>query len=135
MVWCDCHSKVPTGTLSTPSSVRSKKSTHRKDSCISAVRHSPDRHAIGATCVTDGLSQLQIVDLTDFLDETADQPLIMQMASSVRSSLESTGCLIVRNARVPLEKNEGFLDMMERYYAQAPEVKEVDCRPESGYQV
>jgi isopenicillin N synthase-like dioxygenase len=86
-------------------------------------------------CPTSRLSQLDVVDLTHFLKEPASNSIVMEMAKSVRSSLESTGCLVVRNPHVPMEKNEAFLDMMEGYFAQPRDIKMVDCRPESGYQV
>lgn len=48
-------------------------------------------------------------------------------------SLQSTGCLYVRDSRVLHADNEAFLDLLERYFASSDGIR--DARPELHYQV
>lgn len=58
-----------------------------------------------------------------------------QACQALATSLLETGIVILRDARVTDEQNNGFLDMMEDYFAQPKEAKMQDCHPELHYQV
>ena len=45
------------------------------------------------------------------------------------------GALLVQDSRVSEDDNTTFLDLIEDYFAQSPEVLKKDERPEVGYQV
>ena len=75
--------------------------------------------------------QLPVVDLSAALHSgTGDVA-----HHTVLQSLRDTGCVVVRDPRVPSDNNDAFLDMMEQYFARPREQKMADCRPEAHYQV
>jgi isopenicillin N synthase-like dioxygenase len=93
------------------------------------------RQTASAALVNVHSTQLDVVDLTDFVCGSTSHAARRRAASAVLNSLRHTGCLIVRDPRVPHESNNRFLDMMEQYFARPTEQKMRDCRPESHYQV
>ena len=60
---------------------------------------------------------------------------VRRCCEEVGDCLASKGVLVVRDPRVSESDNARFLDMMERYFEQAPEKIVEDARPEWGYQV
>ena len=60
---------------------------------------------------------------------------VNQLCQSVADCLRDTGCLVIRDPRVLAEDNMGFLDMMERYFAQSTSAKMKDSRPDLHFQV
>ena len=79
---------------------------------------------------------LPLFDLSGFL-VARDSPSAEQnrFCTEVASCLQQTGCLIVRDPRVSPEQSDCFLDMMERYFSQPPDLKMPDVHPELHYQV
>ncbi|KXZ41566.1 hypothetical protein GPECTOR_390g205 [Gonium pectorale] len=59
----------------------------------------------------------------------------LALAHGVADCLHKTGCLIVRDPRVPAAMNDTFLDLLERYFDQPADRKMADCRPNLDYQV
>lgn len=53
----------------------------------------------------------------------------------VAESLHRYGVLILRDPRVDESENNTFLDLVERYFEQPDEIKDLDKRPEYHYQV
>ena len=81
-------------------------------------------------------SPLPTFDLQPFLAGGNSSELFLQEeCKALADCLSRTGCLIVRDPRVASEDNAHFLDLMERYFGQASEVKFRDARPELHYQV
>ncbi|KAG2443195.1 hypothetical protein HYH02_009272 [Chlamydomonas schloesseri] len=59
----------------------------------------------------------------------------LKLCQDIAECLHQTGCLIVRDPRVPADMNDQFLDLLERYFGQPMERKLEDCRPSLDYQV
>jgi hypothetical protein len=85
---------------------------------------------------------LPVFDLAPFVradggcgDAGEGEAVLRELADGIADCLRRTGCLIVRDPRVPAEENEAFLDLMETYFCQDAAVKQLDCRPEFHYQV
>lgn len=53
----------------------------------------------------------------------------------VAACLRETGALVVRDPRCTTQDNDRFLDMMERYFGQAADLKRKQERPDLHYQV
>eukprot|EP00271_Cylindrocystis_brebissonii_P003437 TRINITY_DN1441_c0_g1_i1.p1 TRINITY_DN1441_c0_g1~~TRINITY_DN1441_c0_g1_i1.p1 ORF type:complete len:411 (+),score=78.15 TRINITY_DN1441_c0_g1_i1:210-1442(+) len=60
---------------------------------------------------------------------------LQRMSAEVARCLRETGALILRDPRVTDEDNSHFLDMMERYFGQADEIKKREARPDLLFQV
>ncbi|KAL1523880.1 hypothetical protein AB1Y20_018799 [Prymnesium parvum] len=78
-----------------------------------------------------------VVDLSPFTACGSDalSDAARAACAEVARSLLETGVVILRDARVTEEQNNGFLEMMEEYFAQPAEAKLPDCHPELHYQV
>ncbi len=87
--------------------------------------------ALGGACT------LPTLDLSPFLaqDNGKLDASLSTLCDKLADCLSSTGCLIVKDPRVASEDNSKFVDLMERYFGQAAEVKGRDARPELHYQV
>ena len=53
----------------------------------------------------------------------------------VAACLRETGALVIRDPRCTTQDNDRFLDMMERYFGQAADLKRKQERPDLHYQV
>ena len=80
------------------------------------------------------VSQLTPVDLSPVLRADASDAARQAAAQAVLHALRSTGCLVVRDPRVPMATNNEFLDLMESYFDRPAADKMADCRPETNYQ-
>ena len=60
---------------------------------------------------------------------------VRRCCEEIGDCLATKGVLVVRDPRVSESDNARFLDMMERYFEQAPEKIIEDARPQWGYQV
>jgi len=77
---------------------------------------------------------LPVVDLSPYLDNP-DSDEAKEACKKVADIIYNTSCLVIKDRRVPEEKNSRFLDMVERYFDQPTEVKMKDVRPQYSYQV
>jgi isopenicillin N synthase-like dioxygenase len=73
--------------------------------------------------------QIQIVDLTTYLDTKSDD----EGCRKIADALHRYGVVVIRDPRVPAKDNDRYLDMMETYFALSDGVR--DARPEYSYQV
>lgn len=81
-------------------------------------------------------TQLPVFDLSVFLNAPdKDAPEVQRLCAALAACLQQSSALVVRDPRVDTFDNEGFLDLMERYFAQPLEKKMADVRPELAYQV
>ncbi|CAG9464386.1 unnamed protein product [Pedinophyceae sp. YPF-701] len=81
-------------------------------------------------------SHLPVVDLAPLVDcEDFTSEAVQDTCKQIASCIVRTGCLLVRDPRVGQGDSDVFLDTMERYFAQPPEVKQADARPDLAYQV
>lgn len=60
---------------------------------------------------------------------------LRESCAKVSTCLRETGVLVIRDPRCSTEDNDRFLDMMERYFGQAADLKRQQERPELHYQV
>eukprot|EP00897_Mesotaenium_endlicherianum_P007660 jgi/Mesen1/6922/ME000358S06248 len=60
---------------------------------------------------------------------------LLKLCQDLATCLKEAGAIVVRDPRCSTEDNQKFLDMMERYFSQADEVKQQHARPEYHYQV
>lgn len=60
---------------------------------------------------------------------------LRESCAKVSACLRETGVLVIRDPRCSTEDNDRFLDMMERYFGQATDLKRQQERPELHYQV
>ena len=82
---------------------------------------------------------LPVIDLAGFLRLAAagappDAALLAEAARAA-DALHRFGLLIVRDPRASEADNDGFLDMLEAYFAQPDAAKLADVRKELFYQV
>ncbi|EFJ50218.1 hypothetical protein VOLCADRAFT_80362 [Volvox carteri f. nagariensis] len=82
----------------------------------------------------DSADVLPVFDLTAAVDKNPDEA-DPELCASIARCLHETGCLIVRDPRVPAAHNDRFLDLLERYFGQPADRKMADCRPSLDYQV
>ena len=75
-----------------------------------------------------------VVDLAAFLADASSAEARAACAACA-ASLEATGIVLLRDARVADADQAAFLDMMEDYFAQPEPVKLADVRKEVFYQV
>ncbi|KAG1654992.1 hypothetical protein FOA52_008883 [Chlamydomonas sp. UWO 241] len=85
-------------------------------------------------------AQLEVVDLTPLAGCAGRQGLLddeeaQRLCRAVSNSLRSTGCAIIKHPAVSTRDNDGFINMMESYFAQGHDAKMADVRPELHYQV
>jgi hypothetical protein len=105
-----------------------------------AARHAKKRIASDTSSPTISAEisledALRPIDLTEVVCGTASGSARKQIATAVVESLKTTGCLVVRDPRMPLHRNDTFLDLMEDYFSLPDDQKMKDCRPETSYQV
>ncbi|KAG2497219.1 hypothetical protein HYH03_004808 [Edaphochlamys debaryana] len=85
----------------------------------------------------DSADCLPVFDLTSVVGKAPDEYDAQdeELCRGIAECLHKTGCLIVRDPRVPNYMNEHFLDLLERYFEQPADRKMADCRPALDYQV
>lgn len=77
-----------------------------------------------------------MLDLGIFIHrDSSSQAERDDLCLQVASTLQSSGCLIVRDPRVDHAENDSFIDMMEVYFGRTGEDKKAEERPELSYQV
>ena len=102
---------------------------------LSCRRDSEAHRAARSSSAAGGcVSQLTPVDLSPVLRADATDAARQAAAQAVLHALRSTGCLLVRDPRVPMAMNNEFLDLMESYFDRPAADKMADCRPETNYQ-
>lgn len=112
---------------------RPKRAACRARKCNAPDTSSP---TISATPVESPFEDdVRPIDLTEVVCGTASGSTRQQIATEVVEALRTTGCLVVRDPRVPLDRNDAFLDLMEDYFSLPYDQKMKDCRPETSYQV
>jgi hypothetical protein len=80
--------------------------------------------------------QLPVFDLAAFLGAPdRGAPEVQRLCSALAACLQHSSALVVRDPRVDTGDNEGFLGLMERYFAQPLDIKMADVHPELAYQV
>lgn len=79
--------------------------------------------------------QLPIIDLDLFLTQPETSPAVIQECQKAAEALILYGALLVKDSRVSAADNDGFLDLMEDYFAQPDSDLKKDERPELSYQV
>jgi len=62
-------------------------------------------------------------------------PAVAEACASIAACLTRTGCVLVRDPRAGAADAAGFLDLLERYFAQPASTKAADVRPDLHYQV
>ncbi|POS76709.1 hypothetical protein DHEL01_v204894 [Diaporthe helianthi] len=78
---------------------------------------------------------LPIIDLDIFLNSPHDSPAAVAECRKAAEALITYGALVLHDSRVSPDDNEGFLDLLEDYFAQPAEELQKDERPEFSYQV
>lgn len=78
---------------------------------------------------------LPIIDLDVFLNSPHDSPAAVAECRKAAEALITYGALVLHDSRVSPDDNEGFLDLLEDYFAQPAEQLRRDERPEYSYQV
>uniref|UniRef100_A0A383VB58 Isopenicillin N synthase-like Fe(2+) 2OG dioxygenase domain-containing protein n=1 Tax=Tetradesmus obliquus TaxID=3088 RepID=A0A383VB58_TETOB len=80
---------------------------------------------------------LPVFDLSAFLalDGQPPTPELQEQCKQLAECLARTGCLVVRDPRVPAAANDTFLDMLEGYFCRSEEQKQAEARPDLAYQV
>lgn len=78
---------------------------------------------------------LPIIDLDVFLNSPHDSPAAVAECRKAAEALITYGALVLHDSRVSPEDNEGFLDLLEDYFAQPTEELKKDERPELSYQI
>ncbi|CAN8066460.1 unnamed protein product [Agarophyton chilense] len=76
-------------------------------------------------------SVIDLVDLASFLSD----PKVSDDCQRIANSLRDYGAVLIRDPRVLSQDSEKFVNLMERYFEQSPDVKMKDARPELFYQV
>jgi isopenicillin N synthase-like dioxygenase len=74
------------------------------------------------------------IELKCYLDNPTSEEAIAE-CKRVAQIFQKTGALALRDPRVSFADNNAFLDLVEKYFEQNPEVKKKDARPELHYQV
>ncbi|GIL51392.1 hypothetical protein Vafri_7399 [Volvox africanus] len=82
----------------------------------------------------DSADVLPVFDLTSVLGLSLNEAN-PELCASIANCLHETGCLLVRDPRVPADHNDRFLDILERYFGLPVDRKMADCRPGLDYQV
>ena len=79
----------------------------------------------------------QVFDMSAFLGEGGGVPAAETLATcqAMAEYIARTGILVIRDPRVSSDDNDGFLQMMQRYYSQPLEALMADARPDIYYQV
>jgi len=67
------------------------------------------------------METLSAVDIAPFLKDPNSHEAL-EACNKVKEILAATSCLIIRDPRVPEDKNQKFLDMVERYFEQPQEI-------------
>ena len=87
----------------------------------------------------ESLAEVPIIDVSAFLDSSADPAMGEEQCRLVAQCLHEYGILIWRDPRVNEKDNEDYLDMMEQYFElearklyQGEKLK--DCKPEHNFQ-
>ncbi|GFR49190.1 hypothetical protein Agub_g11214, partial [Astrephomene gubernaculifera] len=85
----------------------------------------------------DSADVLPVFDLTGVVGKKPEDYTDAddELCAAIAQCLHATGCLVVRDPRVPAEQNDVFLDLLERYFGQPVDRKMADCRPNLDYQV
>jgi isopenicillin N synthase-like dioxygenase len=78
------------------------------------------------------MASFPVIDLAGYLHQQGD---FAAQCKEIAHLLHEFGILIVKDPRVDDQLNTNFLDMMEQYYEQPVEVRQLDARPEVHYQV
>jgi hypothetical protein len=80
---------------------------------------------------------LSVVDLAPYLGSAGDAVAedLRALCATVSGSLRDTGALLVKDPRCSAADNDGFLDVVERYFARSAEDKRLQERPHLHYQV
>lgn len=78
------------------------------------------------------IESFPVLDISTFLDRTEG---FENDCKRVADLLHRYGILIVRDPRVPHEKNDEFIAMMEQYFEQDEAAKAPDAHPELHYEV
>ena len=84
---------------------------------------------------SQAMACLQPVDLKELVNGDASLQANMLLAKRVLQDLRQTSCLVVKDPRVPFEKNKAFLDLMEDYFDRPEQDKLADVRPDRHFQV
>ncbi len=110
----------------------------------------PPRAAGGAPPAADTATAFPVIDLAPLLlggDDAAASsiwaaadggtapPAVAEACASIAACLTRTGCVLVRDPRAGAADAAGFLDLLERYFAQPASAKAADVRPDLHYQV
>jgi len=80
------------------------------------------------------METLSAVDIAPFLKDPNSHEAL-EACNKVKEILAATSCLIIRDPRVPEDKNQKFLDMVERYFEQPQEIVKKDIYPQYSFQV
>ena len=93
----------------------------------------------------DTATAFPVIDLAPLLADDGDvwaacdggsaPPAAAAACAAIAACLAETGCVLVRDPRAGAADAAAFLDLLERYFAQPPEAKAADVRPELHYQV
>ncbi|EPZ34897.1 hypothetical protein O9G_002028 [Rozella allomycis CSF55] len=78
------------------------------------------------------IDRLPVVDIDKYVTEGNNQ---IELCLQVSNAFREFGAIAIRDSRVPFEKNEHFLDILEKYFSQDEEALMRDSRPEIGYQI
>ena len=97
--------------------------------------------ASGSSAAEQGLATDSVAafDMSDYIaarqrgEEPGEEALAVCRAMA--DYIHRTGILVIRDPRVSSEDNDGFLDLLQRYYAQPREALMEDARPDIHYQV
>ncbi|CAO2815922.1 unnamed protein product [Amaranthus hypochondriacus] len=90
------------------------------------------------------MEDFPVIDLSPYLewkrieDDDGDVDLeeeLRRLCTEVSRTLKETGALLIRDPRCSAQDNDRFLDMMEKYFQQPPELKRLQERPLLHYQV
>ena len=92
------------------------------------------------------MENFPVIDLSPYLewkriedeDEDGDVDLeeeLRRLCTDVSRTLKETGALLIRDPRCSAQDNDRFLDIMENYFQQPPELKRLQERPLLHYQV
>ncbi|KAF8899015.1 hypothetical protein BD779DRAFT_1486610 [Infundibulicybe gibba] len=78
---------------------------------------------------------LPVIDLDLFISKPRDSESVRQECEKAANALIVYGALLLRDSRVSEQDNSMFLDLLEDYFNQPPELLKEDERPELSYQV
>jgi len=89
---------------------------------------------IGKIGMASDTSVLPAISVDEYVADP-NSPAALEACKRIAQVLHITSCLIIRDSRVPEEKNQKFLDMMEQYFLQSWDQLKDDIHPELSYQV